>query len=808
MQGDFEVSARLSEWRPAADGAKVVLMVRESLAAGSPWAGVAVMPEYRLGLQGRLKAGQSASGALAAQDRKYSWLKLVRQRSSFLIDTTNALSAGQSLDVLGRVAWRKEGLVIESPRLRTLPALLDQTAALSVSDHPPGDFRSVQISELREEALLAQRQARLATLRIRGVVTYSDVINNEWCIYVQDQSGSVRVQGRQRLGGTQLPIGDWIELTGAPVITDSGVELLAHGFKSLGAGELPLPIPYSSETVTVPAGEGLWSEWEGVGRAILSSDRLLLMTRSGSAEVFTGSLPTSQVTNWINARVRVRGVMLQRPNPVLLLPGARFLQIVDPPPSDPFSAPVFPISVVRNLGSDAASARQIKVAGVVTCRRNGRLMVQDRSGGVAVEIASEAPVKVGEVVELVGFPVERSGGIELAGVLWRSEGQQQQLNPIPLLLEDFVPAQNNNMLVTVEATLLAFHPGNDLQMLDVQSGSRAFQVSLPASGGRLPLIAAGSRLRLTGVVLADGVATLETTATDHRSLMGSLELWLRNPADVTVIERPPWWNWRYTAASCGFAAAILIGAVIWIRTLRRRVEQRTLELRETMSKLQRETQISATLAERDRLAGEIHDSIEQGLSAIMLQMDAAAHSVGKPETVKHYLMMARNMANFSRTEVQHAVWDMQSPLLENSDLPTALRRMAADISAGDSPRVTVTIDGAAQTLPSPVEHHLLRIAQEAMTNAVKHGSPRHVRLALRYGLGEVTLTASDDGRGFVPEAIPDEGGHFGLHGMRNRAQKLGARLNLTSKLGEGTRIEVVVATANRAGIQSQADAIS
>lgn len=806
--GDFEIHARLTELQTAADGAKVVLMVRESLAGNSPWAGLAVMPPYRLGLQGRLKPGQSASGALTSQDRKYGWLKLVRQRNSFLVSAQAGLRSGEAVELLGRIAWRNEGLVIESPRMRALASWSDAVATVTASDHPPVDFRQVQISELRDEAMLAQRQARLVNVRIRGVVTYSDLVNNEWCIYVQDQSGSVRVQGRQRLSGTHLPIGEWVELTGAPVITETGVELLAHGFTPLGAGELPLPIRYPADTATAPLAEGSWSEWEGVGRAMLAPNRLLLMTRAGNAEVYTGSLATSLLTNWVNARVRVRGVMLQRPNPLLLLPGERYLQIVDPPPDDSFSAPALPIAAVRNLELDMALARRIKVAGIVTCRRGDRMVVQDQSGGVTVKIDSSAPVKVGEGIELVGFPGERPGGIELSGALWRSNAGQVSVHPIPLGLDDFVPAENNNRLVSVEATLLAFHLGNELQTLDVQSGPRAFQVSLPVAQGQLPPIAAGSRLRLTGVVLADVMATAQATVAEDRGLMGSVELWLRDPADVVVIERPPWWNWKYTVASGGVAVAILVGAVIWIRTLRQRVDQRTHELRETMSKLQRETQISATLAERDRLAGEIHDSIEQGLSAIMLQMDAAAHSVGKPEVVRHYLMMARNMANFSRTEVQHAVWDMQSPLLENSDLPTALRRMAADISAGDSPRVSVEITGAVQTLPSPVEHHLLRIAQEAMTNAVKHGSPTQIWLALEYAPGQVKLTVRDDGTGFKPEAVSDDGGHFGLHGMRNRAQKLAARLSLTSKPGAGTCIEVIVPVDHRAPPPAQNDEIS
>jgi signal transduction histidine kinase len=241
---------------------------------------------------------------------------------------------------------------------------------------------------------------------------------------------------------------------------------------------------------------------------------------------------------------------------------------------------------------------------------------------------------------------------------------------------------------------------------------------------------------------------------------------------------------------------VFVGAVIWIRTLRQRVEERTHELRETMSKLERETKISATLAERDRLAGEIHDSIEQGLSAIMMQLATAERLTDQPEEIKRYVIMAKNMASFSRTEVQHAVWDMQSPLLENADLPRALRRVAREISSDDTPRVEVEISGTVFPLPSATEHHLLRIAQEAITNAVKHGNPKTIFLALKYESDRVTLTVQDDGAGFDLETVSTERGHFGLQGMRSRAQKLDADLILKSKPGAGTSLKIMVRSSN------------
>jgi signal transduction histidine kinase len=439
------------------------------------------------------------------------------------------------------------------------------------------------------------------------------------------------------------------------------------------------------------------------------------------------------------------------------------------------------------------SARQIKVAGVVTCRLDEFFLVQDQSGGVRVDTRVPPNVEVGDAVEVAGFPAEELFGLVLSEALARKTGPGNQPVPVALSLDDTVDGRNNNRVVTLEAVLLEQRLSRGLQSLDLQVGQRAFRAVLPVSAGHLPAIAAGSRIQVTGVSQIECVVSVPGDPVHvEKPLVASLELLLRQPADVTVLQRPPWWNWKYTAGMIGFSVMGLVGSVMWIRMLRRRVEERTRELRETMGKLQKETQISATLAERDRLAGEIHDSLEQGLSAIMMQTDAAAKQMHQPEEVSRYLAVIKNMAGFSRAEVQHAVWDMQSPLLENADLGTALRRIAREISAGDLPRVMVEISGPARALPSTVEHHLLRIGQEAITNAVKHGQPKMIRLTLNYGTNGVTLTVHDDGCGFDPDAVVVGTCHFGLQGLRTRARKINATLTVSSKPNQGATIEVML----------------
>jgi signal transduction histidine kinase len=134
---------------------------------------------------------------------------------------------------------------------------------------------------------------------------------------------------------------------------------------------------------------------------------------------------------------------------------------------------------------------------------------------------------------------------------------------------------------------------------------------------------------------------------------------------------------------------------------------------------------------------------------------------------------------------------MESPLLEGSDLGEALRKLAAFIASGPlAPTVFVT--GTSLQLPRATTHHLLRIAQEATTNAIRHAGARAIELRLDYQPEVVALTITDDGVGFHPEAVLNQAGHFGLRGMRARARKLCGQLSIHSSPGEGTSIHLLV----------------
>ena len=203
---------------------------------------------------------------------------------------------------------------------------------------------------------------------------------------------------------------------------------------------------------------------------------------------------------------------------------------------------------------------------------------------------------------------------------------------------------------------------------------------------------------------------------------------------------------------------------------------------------------SLVLEERARLAREIHDTLAQGFVGISSQLDAVAMCMPEETTpARKYLDLARRMARHSLTEARRSVMDLRASALEGQNLAAALESGARTWTAGFPVDVDVEVTGARTPLPPEMEQHLLRIAQEAVTNVVKHAGASRVSIKLHTEAGKLFLQIKDNGRGFEPDGVfSTSGGHFGVLGMRERAERLGGEFRVESRPEEGTEVEVKV----------------
>ena len=210
---------------------------------------------------------------------------------------------------------------------------------------------------------------------------------------------------------------------------------------------------------------------------------------------------------------------------------------------------------------------------------------------------------------------------------------------------------------------------------------------------------------------------------------------------------------------------------------------------------------AGVLRERQRMAHEIHDTLAQGFTSIVMNLEAAEGDVPSTSThAQHHLDQARLMARESLTEARRLVWALRPEALESASLPEALQSLADRWSDRSGIAASVSTTGTPCPLPSEVEATLFRVAQEALNNARKYaeGASR-VALTLSYMGDVVALDARDDGSGFDPareaERVRDrESGGFGLRGMRERVEGAGGTLSVESAPGEGTTLTVELPT--------------
>jgi signal transduction histidine kinase len=242
------------------------------------------------------------------------------------------------------------------------------------------------------------------------------------------------------------------------------------------------------------------------------------------------------------------------------------------------------------------------------------------------------------------------------------------------------------------------------------------------------------------------------------------------------------------------ALAAMIGLLINAiagQSARRRQALETLEA--TRTELAATARHAGVLEERQRLAREIHDTLAQGLTSIVTQLEAADQLFDEdPEQARRHLDNARRSAREGLGEVRRSVRDLRPDLLDGGSLVDALGRTCRAWSLETGVRADLHTTGAPAPLHPNTESTLLRTTQEALANTAKHANATRVTVTLSY-LGEaVTLDIDDDGVGFADPPRPHPDGGFGLAGMRERVTAAGGELHVESAPGSGTTIAVSV----------------
>jgi signal transduction histidine kinase len=247
--------------------------------------------------------------------------------------------------------------------------------------------------------------------------------------------------------------------------------------------------------------------------------------------------------------------------------------------------------------------------------------------------------------------------------------------------------------------------------------------------------------------------------------------------------------------------SILLGLYI-TRIINQNHEKESMiaELEATRGELAKAERQAGILEERQRLAGEIHDTLAQGFTSVVLHLEAADQALEHdPPAARRHLDQARGAARDGLSEARRFLWALRPDVVRHEPLDQALRRVAAQWSEETSLPAHLEVSGNAQALPAAIETTLLRAAQETLFNVRKHARASQVNLTLTYMPDEVILDVQDDGAGFAPSASPsadrEHQGGYGLIALQERAVQLGGNLQVESAPGEGTTVVLSLPTA-------------
>ncbi|HJZ97366.1 MAG TPA: histidine kinase, partial [Candidatus Solibacter sp.] len=249
-------------------------------------------------------------------------------------------------------------------------------------------------------------------------------------------------------------------------------------------------------------------------------------------------------------------------------------------------------------------------------------------------------------------------------------------------------------------------------------------------------------------------------------------VWNEQGSSVAIVVDPYFYQTTWFAAICvGIALAIAWG----IHQIR---------VRQVVTRLQ------VIAAERARFSRELHDSLLQGFSGVIYQLEAAVKLFDlAPAKSKKGLEKALDQADKSLREARQLITSMRIPALDNATLSEALRSTTVELTAGTTVEFHYEVKGRAKPLHYDVEANLFLIAREALTNSLKHSNATRIRMELNYTSG-VRLTVEDNGAGFDTDAARVKEGHQGFRGMEERARTIGGQFTVTGSPGKGARIEV------------------
>ena len=434
----------------------------------------------------------------------------------------------------------------------------------------------------------------------------------------------------------------------------------------------------------------------------------------------------------------------------------------------------------RSSGPDG----RVRVDGVVTYAIPGEgFYLGHRNEGLWIQSLQVGAVTSGDKVQVLGHPTQDGQRILLEDAIYKVVGQNVAMPAIPITAGEAASGKFSSSLVSIEGELLDEVTQGTERILFLAASGRRFTTKITMSSflDLPPAPVAGSWIQVTGI-LEPGVQIRGIA-----SNVSAFSLLARDSADIVVIRSPSWFTADRLKVLQLVTLSVVFFGVLWLWLLRRQVTHQS-------QLIEIQTAERTLIEERQRIARELHDTLEQQLAGVRYHLNALNQwAKDAPASVGQAIAATRAMLDHSRAEMRRSVFELRSPILEQKGLIGAIQQTMGTIAPAGIPLIEIRVEGKERRLERRTEFHLMRVVQEAITNAVKHAEASLIEATFTFAENSLRIDVEDDGKGFdATQPSSSESTKFGMLGIRERLNKIQGEMSIKSQIGEGTTVTITV----------------
>jgi len=727
-------------------------------------------------------------------------------------------------------------------------AVLHLAAVRRGPDFEDSDKQLPLLTSIEQIRRLTMAEAtRHYPVKFKGIVTF--VFYGGLQAHVQGEAEGITVVAKPK-GSLDLRAGDYCEFEGA---TEKGLmspTVTCRRYQALGRGQWPEPMRPAWRQLNNGSLDAQWVEVQGVVLSVKSLN-LVLGMYGGEITARIYQADPNELKSLINAVVQVRGSVTlannkkRRVENISIDVNSRFDVAVDvPPPPDAFALPAVSVASLYSFDPAATAIRPVKIRGQILLSRRNIFYLMDGQNGLRVTPRQRVDVMPGDQVEVFGIPDNDGTLTTLKQASVRKTGHAPLPPPRGLPPEKPISELSDSSWAQVEGIVLNNDHNPTNQVLELQIGLATVAVELDAQFGRLRDVPLQSRVRVTGVCLAQAAGD------------SSRKILMNSPDALVVLSRPSWWTWRHSLLILAGMSLVLAGAFAWITALRRRVEQRTRELRSEIEERRRaQLEVEQThrqLVDASRRAGQaevaanVLHNVGNVLTSVNVSADHLAHRISKMRVAsvsrtgellqQHQEDLPRFLAagekgrqlpqlltqlgrhlNQERTQLLDELKELRQNVEHINEIIATQQAIARRFGVLENLVVTELVENALrfqvntyqqcsieirrdyEPVPPVLtdKHTVLPILVNLLQNAqhaCEEGRPAQKRITIRIrrdGATGVSIEVADNGIGITPENLTRIFGHgfttrkdghgFGLHSGVLAAREIGGQLKVESE---------------------------